>query len=79
MEKWVESSGYRVCIAHDAAPILEATLEVKLQDLARDHDFMYMMTTWVLNLPDNLYWEGIKKQTTGRNQRAKKGRQGRRR
>ena len=36
MKKRVESEDFRVCVAHDVAPILERVLGVKEKDLMRD-------------------------------------------
>lgn len=40
MKKRVESDDYRVCAAHDLAPIFETAFNIKPKDLAKNRDFL---------------------------------------
>ena len=62
MKKRVESGDYRVCAAHDVAPILEKALGIKPKDLERDQVFLDTMATNGLHLKLGEQWVGIGKQ-----------------
>ncbi|KAL6721995.1 hypothetical protein ACLMJK_001100 [Lecanora helva] len=62
MKKRVESGDYRVCAAHDIAPILERALSIKPKDLERDQAFVDMMLEHGLTLKPGVKWTGLDKQ-----------------
>ena len=62
MKKRVESGDYRVCTAHDVAPILEKALGIKLKALERDQVFLDIMAVNGLHLKPGEQWAGIGKQ-----------------
>ena len=62
MKKRVESGDYRVCAAHDVAPILEKALGIKPKDLERDQGFLNTMAANGLHLKPGELWAGIGKQ-----------------
>ncbi|KAF2221930.1 hypothetical protein BDZ85DRAFT_264624 [Elsinoe ampelina] len=57
MKKRVESSDYRVCAAHDLAPVFETAFEVKEKDLARNERFVELLNEHSLNVPPD--WRSI--------------------
>jgi len=62
MKKRVESGDYRVCAAHDVAPILEKALGIKPKDLERDQAFLDTMSAHGLDLKPGEQWTGLGKQ-----------------
>ena len=62
MKKRVESGDYRVCAAHDVAPILEKALGIKPKDLERDQGSLNTMAANGLHLKPSELWAGIGKQ-----------------
>ena len=62
MKKRVESGDYRVCAAHDVAPILEKALGIKLKALEGDQVFLDIMAENGLHLKPGEQWAGICKQ-----------------
>jgi len=61
MKKRVESGDYRVCAAHDVAPILEKVLGLKEKDLLRDKEFVELVEKWGLELGEGVVWKGLQK------------------
>lgn len=61
MKKRVSSKDFRVCAAHDIAPILEKALGVKEKDLMRDKEFIRLVEKWGLDLREAVRWKGIQK------------------
>jgi hypothetical protein len=61
MKKRVSSKDFRVCAAHDIAPILEKALGVKEKDLMRDKEFIRLVEKWGLDLREAVGWKGIQK------------------
>jgi len=61
-KKRVESGDYRVCAAHDVAPILEKAFGIKPKDLERDQAFLDMISTHGLAFEPSQGWTGIGKQ-----------------
>lgn len=57
MKKRVESSDYRVCAAHDLAPIFEKSLGIDPKKLAKDKHFMHLASDKGLRL-DGEVWTG---------------------
>lgn len=73
MKKRVESGDYRVCAAHDVAPILEKALGIKPKDLERDQVFLDTMAANGLHLKPGEQWAGIGKKQ--KNFHSKSGKQ----
>jgi len=61
MKKRVYSGDFRVCAAHDVAPILEKALGVKGKDLMRDKEFLRFVENWGLDWEEAEDWNGIQK------------------
>ncbi|PVH77090.1 hypothetical protein DL98DRAFT_495968, partial [Cadophora sp. DSE1049] len=60
-KKREESGDFRVCAAHDLAPILEKALGINSRDLARDKGFLEVMGRCGLELGDGEVWKGVQK------------------
>ncbi|KAE9382024.1 hypothetical protein N431DRAFT_491285 [Stipitochalara longipes BDJ] len=54
-----ESGDYRVCAAHDIAPILERLFGVKEKDLMRDKEFLGLVENWGVELGGGVVWKGL--------------------
>jgi len=63
MKKRVESNDYRVCAAHDLAPIFEKALDINPKELARNKEFLALMEKSGLELGDGEEWKGLPKKT----------------
>jgi len=61
MKKRVESGDYRVCAAHDLAPIFEKAFNIKLDDLAKDDGFLSLLDKSGLKLKNGENWLGLSK------------------
>ena len=61
IKKRVESEDFRVCAAHDLAPIFEKAFEPK--DLAKDERFLEILDRSGLKLKDDDQWVGLGKQS----------------
>lgn len=61
MKKRVKSDDYRVCAAHDLAPIFEKGLSIDHKRLAKDSEFLNLMEQRKLRLPDDKGWDGLGK------------------
>jgi len=61
MKKRVDSGDFRVCAAHDVAPILERVFGVKEKDLLRDKEFVGLVQKWGLELGEGVVWKGSHK------------------
>ena len=73
MKKRVESGDYRVCAAHNVAPILEKAFGIKPKDLERDQVFLDTMAANGLHLKPGEQCAGIgKQQKTFHNKGGKK-------
>jgi len=57
-KKRVDSGDFRVCAAHDLAPILAATLGTNLKQLDKDKRFLLLINSRGLDLGDDK-WEGL--------------------
>ena len=62
IKKRMESGDYRVCAAHDVAPILEKALSIKPKDLERNKAFLDTMSANGLHLMPGEQWTGLGKQ-----------------
>ena len=61
MKKRVQSGDFRVCAAHDLAPIFEKALNIKSKDLERDHNFLALVEQSGLKLGDGQVWSSVLK------------------
>jgi hypothetical protein len=61
MKKRVESGDYRVCAAHDLAPIFETAFNIKPKDLAKDDAFLSLLENSGLKLKNEENWLGLPK------------------
>ena len=61
MKKRVASGDYRVCAAHDVAPVLEKALGVRPKDLDASQAFLDLMAERGLELGDEETWTGLDK------------------
>jgi hypothetical protein len=57
----VESGDYRVCAAHDLAPIFETAFNIKPKDLAKDDAFLSLLENSGLKLKNGENWVGLPK------------------
>lgn len=71
MKKRVQSDDFRVCAAHDLAPIFEKVLGIKPKELERDRDFLALVEQFGLNLGEAQSWSGVLKKPS---QKKKNGR-----
>lgn len=62
MEKRVESGDFRVCAAHDLAPVLGEQLGVDLKRLSKEKTFINLLNTKGLDLGD-ARWEGLSRKS----------------
>jgi hypothetical protein len=60
MKKQVESVDFRVCAAHNVAPIVVKVLGAKEKDL-RNEEFVGFTENWGLELGEGAVWEGTQK------------------
>ena len=58
MKKRVESGDYRVCAAHDLAPIFEKGLGIRAKNFEKDMEFIRLVRTSGLELKDGQSWTG---------------------
>jgi hypothetical protein len=63
MKKIVESKDYRVCIAHNLAPIFEKVFDINPKDLQRDTEFLALLDHSQLKLKDIDNWKGLQKKS----------------
>ena len=61
MKKRVESGDYRVCAAHDLAPIFEKAFGIKSKELAAHSQFQELLTAYGLGLPNDEEFDGLVK------------------
>ncbi|KAL8686384.1 MAG: hypothetical protein Q9218_007144, partial [Villophora microphyllina] len=59
MKKRVESADYRVCAAHDLAPIFETSFGIKPKDLATNTRFQELLVTYGLGLGEGEEFGGL--------------------
>lgn len=71
MKKRVESGDYRVCAAHDLAPIFEKAFDIKPKDLARNVEFLAVMEKSGLKLNDDDEWKGSSKKSSPKKNKKK--------
>ena len=72
MKKRVQSGDFRVCAAHDLAPIFEKALDIKPKDLERDRNFLGLVEQSGLKLGDGQVWSGVLKKPAAVRTRDKK-------
>ncbi|RDL32545.1 Uncharacterized protein BP5553_09001 [Venustampulla echinocandica] len=61
IKKRVESGDFRVCAAHDLAPIFEKVFDIKSKDLAKNEEFLTILGRSGLDLKDGDGWKGLPK------------------
>lgn len=57
IKKRAESSDYRVCAAHDLAPVFEKAFEANSKELARNQRFVDLVETHGLEVPSD--WRSV--------------------
>ncbi|CZT50330.1 uncharacterized protein RSE6_11295 [Rhynchosporium secalis] len=72
-KKREESGDFRVCAAHDLAPILEKALDIKPKNLANDKAFVELIEKYGLELGDGAVWKGVQKKGGVQGGKRKKG------
>ncbi|KFX90594.1 hypothetical protein V490_06382 [Pseudogymnoascus sp. VKM F-3557] len=73
MKKRVDTGDYRVCAAHDIAPIFEKAFDIKTKDLQTNTDFLALLDRSQLKLGGNDNWKGLpKKSFQPKNKRKKR-------
>jgi hypothetical protein len=74
MKKRIESGDFRVCAAHDLAPILEKAFDIRAKDLQTDTEFLTILDRSQLKLKDTDNWKGLQKKSfQPKNKRKHKG------
>ena len=63
IKKRVESGDFRVCAAHDLAPVFEKAFDIKPKDLARNKEFLAILGRSGLRLKDDDNWKGLPKKS----------------
>jgi len=63
IKRGVESGDYRVCAAHDLAPIFEKAFDIKLKELAKNQEFLMIMGRSGLNLAKGDNFKGLPKKS----------------
>ena len=66
MGKRVECGDYRVCAAHDLAPVFERVFGVETKALARDGEFLATLRRLGLGLKDSDGWKVLRRGLFGR-------------
>jgi hypothetical protein len=59
IKKRVESRDFRVCAAHDLAPIFEKVFDIKPKVLSKNEEFLAILRRSGLNLKDGDNWKGL--------------------
>jgi len=59
IKKRVESRDFRVCAAHDLAPIFEKAFDIKPKVLSKNEEFLAILGRSGLNLKDGDNWKGL--------------------
>lgn len=62
IKKRVERGDFRVCAAHDLAPIFENAFDIKPKDLAKNKEFPAVLDRYGLKLKDDK-WNGLPKKS----------------
>jgi hypothetical protein len=65
IKKRVESDDFRVCAAHDLAPIFEKAFDIKPKDLTKNKEFLTILERSGLDLKDTDDWKGLPKRSFG--------------
>jgi hypothetical protein len=63
MKKRIDTGDYRVCAAHDIAPIFEKVFDIKLRDLQTNAEFLALLGRYQLKLQDCENWKGLPKKS----------------
>ncbi|KFX95662.1 hypothetical protein O988_05705 [Pseudogymnoascus sp. VKM F-3808] len=73
MKKRVDTGDYRVCAAHDIAPIFEKAFDIKPKDLQTNTEFLTLLDRSHLKLKGSDNWKGLpKKSFQPKNKRKKR-------
>jgi len=56
-----ETSDYRVCAAHDLAPLFEKAFDVKAADLAKNKAFLRCLDKGGLESKEGAKWKGLRR------------------
>lgn len=64
-KKRQESGDFKVCVAHDIAPILERAFDIRHKDLEKDKNFLKLFENG-LELKNGDEWKGLPKKTFGK-------------
>jgi hypothetical protein len=59
IKKRVESQDFRVCAAHDLAPIFEKAFDINPKTLSKDKDFLATLRRSGLVLKEDESWQGL--------------------
>lgn len=63
IKKRAESGDYRVCAAHDLAPVFERALGIKPKDLGKNVDFLNLLASSGLELKPGENFSGLSKKS----------------
>lgn len=63
LKKRVESGDYRVCAAHDLAPIFEKAFGIRPKELAKNQEFLSLLDRSGLDLKEGESWDGLHKKS----------------
>lgn len=74
MKKRVESEDYRVCAAHDLAPIFEKAFDIKPKVLSKNQEFLDILSRSRLTLKATDKWKGLPEKPSQKKNGEKKGR-----
>ena len=58
-KRMAETGDYKVCAAHDLAPVLEKAFGVRPSDLAKNKSFVSLVKKGGLTLENGKKWRGI--------------------
>ncbi|KFZ05647.1 hypothetical protein V501_08156 [Pseudogymnoascus sp. VKM F-4519 (FW-2642)] len=72
MKKRVDSGDYRICAAHDIAPIFEKAFSIKPKDLQTNIDFLALLESCKLEPKGIENWTGLPKKSFKPNNKHKK-------
>jgi hypothetical protein len=61
MKKRVDNQDFRVCAAHDLAPIFEKAFGIHPKQLDKDSEFIGLTKRYGLGLPEEEHWSGLDK------------------
>ncbi|KFY26830.1 hypothetical protein V493_03845 [Pseudogymnoascus sp. VKM F-4281 (FW-2241)] len=62
-KKRADSEDYRICAAHDLAPVFEKVFSIKPKDLQTNTEFLALLDRSQLQLKDTDNWKGLPKKS----------------